>query len=61
MEATGGHQQFYDKFSMRRHAINVLRYLFKNPIHRETFQKDAVSVALATFLFPSTALINLPV
>ena len=44
MEATGGHQQFYDKFSMRRHAINVLRYLWKNPIHRETFQKDAMSV-----------------
>jgi ubiquitin conjugation factor E4 B len=42
MEATGGHQQFYDKFSMRRHAISILRYLFKNPVHREAFEKDSM-------------------
>lgn len=44
MEATGGHQQFYDKFSMRRHAISILRYLFKNPVHREAFEKDSMCV-----------------
>lgn len=48
MEATGGHQQFYDKFSMRRHAISILRYLFKNPVHREAFEKDSVCVSAGT-------------
>ncbi|CDZ97514.1 Ubiquitin fusion degradation protein-2 [Phaffia rhodozyma] len=43
MEATGGHQQFYDKFSMRRNCISVLRYLFKNPIHRDSFLKDSIA------------------
>ncbi|KAL7421849.1 Ubiquitin conjugation factor E4 [Cryptotrichosporon argae] len=39
VEATGGHTQFWDKFSFRRDISHIFRSLWSNPLHRESFVK----------------------
>ncbi|KAL1411414.1 Ubiquitin conjugation factor E4 [Vanrija albida] len=39
VEMTGGHTQFWDKFSFRRDISHIIKSMWSNPLHREAFVK----------------------
>ncbi|WOO81182.1 Ubiquitin conjugation factor E4 [Vanrija pseudolonga] len=39
VEMTGGHTQFWDKFSFRRDISHIIKAMWSNPLHREAFVK----------------------
>ncbi|KLT45417.1 hypothetical protein CC85DRAFT_282483 [Cutaneotrichosporon oleaginosum] len=41
VEMTGGHTQFWDKFSFRRDISRIIKSMWSNPLHREAFVKSA--------------------
>ncbi|KAK4689997.1 ubiquitin conjugation factor E4 B, partial [Tremellales sp. Uapishka_1] len=40
VEMTGGHTQFWDKFSFRRDISRIIKSMWENPLHREAFIKS---------------------